>query len=564
MYAQADGSTHIDEMLDRMNSKIAAVVRSTSWRARNTVGAAVLSLCASVLLGLCSCGHPAVPSPSTELLRRGLSGEPSTFDPAAAADNFSTEVMRDLYEGLTAESPTGEVVPGVASSWTVDSTGRLYTFHLRVNARWSNGEPVRAANFVSAWRRVVDPKQASPVADDLRFLFGASAILAGRLPAAELGVYAPSDDTLILKLEQPVPYLPQLLTHAAAYPIYSDASARSHDPKTSVSNGPYILISWSPGNAVGLTQNVNYWDHINVHISRVEYEIVPDENSQFARFRAGQLDLTDNVPVNAVPTLRREHSKEIVIAPFLATAYYGLNLSRPPFANNLKLRRALAMAIDRKKLVTTLAFGQAEAYGFVPPGTLNYDPQTWQWKDLADSDRVAEAKRLYAEAGYSARAPLRLRLLFNSNVGIKNTAIVIASMWKDTLGIDTDLIEEEYRVFLQSRHDKSRWEVVRLGWSADYNDASNFLDTFRARSENNDEGYTNPSLDSALDSAAQTADPNQRRKFLEMSERIMLEDYPVVPLFFLVSKRLVKPYVGGVKSNPLNHVASKSLTINSP
>jgi oligopeptide transport system substrate-binding protein len=296
-----------------------------------------------------------------------------------------------------------------------------------------------------------------------------------------------------------------------------------------------------------------------VHIPHIEYQVVIDENSQLARYRAGQLDMTDTVPANAVAALTAAHPTELLISPFLATAYYGLNLSAPPFANNLKARQAIAMAIDRKQLVAALAFGQAGAYGFVPPGTWNYTSQSWPWRDLGDAQRIAEAKRLYAQAGYSANAPLHLRLLYNANPVIRNTAIIIASMWRDTLGVDTVLSEEEYRVFLQSRHDKSRWEVARLGWTADYNDASNFLDIFREHSGNNDAAYINPAFDALLDEAARTADPGRRRQLLESSEQTMLADYPVIPLYFFVSKRLVKPFVLGVQPNPLNRVASKAL-----
>jgi oligopeptide transport system substrate-binding protein len=510
-----------------------------------------------------SCGHQEPGSDRAEVLRRGLSGEPSTLDPAGAADNFSAEVLRDLYEGLTTESPTGEVVPGVAASWTVDPGGRRYTFKLRFDARWSNGSPVRARDFVAAWRRVVDPKQGSPLADDFRFLTGAQSIIEGKAPVTDLGVSAPSDDILVVNLEQPVPYFPQLLTHSAAYPVFSEASTRSHDPKTSITNGPYSLASWSPSTALVLTRNERYWNRANVHIRRVEYQFITDENAQYARFRAGQLDMTDTVPPNAVPALRSQNSPELFIAPFLATAYYGLNLAKPPLAGNLKLRQALAMAIDRKKVVSALGAGQAEAFGYVPGETSNYSPQTWSWKNLSDDTRLAEAKRLYTEAGYSWKNPLHLRLLFNSNAGIKNTAIIVAAMWKEVLNIDTELTEEEYRVFLQSRHDKSRWDVVRLGWTADYNDASNFLDAFRQHSENNDEAYANAAFDTLVGDASQTPDTQLRRTKLEMSEATMLADYPVIPLYFFVSKRLVKIYVKGFQPNAMNHIYSRSLTVGS-
>jgi oligopeptide transport system substrate-binding protein len=507
-----------------------------------------------------ACSKPSKIAESV-VLRRGLGGEPSTLDPAAAADNFSFEVLQDLYEGLTAESPTGEVVPGVASSWTVDTDGTKYTFQLRSDARWSNGRPVRAQDFVVGWRRVVDPKKGSPVADNLRLIKGAASIIRGTLPPEALGVFAPSDRVLVVNLEQPAPYLPQALTHSAAFPVYSDDSARSHDPQTWVSNGPYVLLKWSPGTAVELTKDESYWDRANVQIPRIEYQVVPDENSQFARYRAGQLDLTDTVPANAIAALRRDHSTELVIAPFLATAYYGLNLAASPLASNVKLRQALAMAINRKQLVTALGFGQVGAYGFVPPGTWDYSPQTWAWKDLSDVERIAEAKRLYSEAGYSNRSALRLRLLFNANPVIRNTAIIIAGMWRETLGIDTVLTEEEYRVFLQSRHDRTRWDIARLGFGADYNDAGNFLDIFREHSASNDEGYANRTFDGVLDESSNTPDQQRRRMLLEAAERMILADYPVVPLYFFVSKRLVKPFVHGVRSNPLNHIRSKALTL---
>jgi oligopeptide transport system substrate-binding protein len=512
-----------------------------------------------LVVGILGCSQAQSPPNTTPVLHRGLSGEPATLDPAAAADTFSYEVMEDLYEGLTTESPSGAVIPGVAASWSVNPSGTQYTFQLRPDAQWSNGNPVRAQDFIAAWQRTLDPKQGSPVADDLRLIAGAPAIIAGKSPVSALGVEARGDSVLIVNLEQPAPYFPQLLSHSAAYPIYSDASARSHDPATWVSNGAYVLAGWAPTTAVKLAKNPHYWNRSAVRIPRVEYIVASDGNAQFVRYRAGALDMTDTVPENAVAELRRAHSTEFITAPYLATAYYGLNLTAGPCKANLQLREALSMAIDRTRLVQALAFGQAPAFGFVPPGTWNYGPQSWAWKNLDDDERVAEAKRLYAAAGYSPRAPLHLRLLFNSNPAIKHTAIVVASMWRETLGIETELVDEEYRVFLQSRHDRSRWDVARLAWSADFDDASNFLDTLRAGSSNNDPGYANPAFDHLLDAAAANADSGRRRELLERSERVMLTDYPVVPLYYFVSKRLIKPYVQGVVANPLNHIRSQAL-----
>ena len=497
-----------------------------------------------------------------QILRRGIGGEPATLDPGEAADTFSFEVIRDLYEGLATELPDGTVVPGVASSWTVNASGTRYTFQLRTDARWSNGRPVRAQDFVAAWRRVVDPKRASPVADTLRPVAGAAEIILGRLPPSSLGVTAARDDLLVVDLDRPAPYFPQLLTHSATFPVYSEETAKSHNPNIWVSNGPYVLSNWTPGSNLKLRQNISYWDRSKVGIPRVEYIPIPDENAEYRQYRAGQLDITQSIPTSALESVRTEHPNELFVAPFLATAYYALNLHSPYFATNLNLRKALALAIDRKALeATILPFGQRPAYGFVPPGTWNYDPQSWEWNNLPDSERINEARRLYTIAGFSTQKPMRLRLLLNSNNSIKQVAVAIASMWKQILGIDTELIDEEYRVFLNSRRDPSRWEVARLGWTADYNDAANFLDTLRSHSANNDARYERREFDDLLDRAASTVDASDRRHLLQEAERLMLSDYPILPIYYFSSKRLIKPYIEGAKANPLNRLYSKYLII---
>jgi oligopeptide transport system substrate-binding protein len=495
------------------------------------------------------------------VLRRGLGGEPSTLDPAAASDTFSTQLIQDLYEGLTVESPSGDVIPGIASSWHVDNSGQRYTFQLRNDALWSNGKRVRSQDFVLAWERVLDPARGSPVANDLSLIVGASEIIAGRLSPASLGVSTPSDDVLVINLVQPAPFFPELVAHSSAFPIFSEQSARSHEGYTWVSDGPYVLTKWQPGTQIELHKNILYWDAKAVKVDTVHYQFSADQNAQLAAYRAGQLDMTDTIPANAIKELRKEYPNEVVIAPYLGTAYYGLNFARRPFDGNKKLAKALAMAIDRQRLVGSLALGQVEAFGIVPPGTWNYTPQRWEWASVSDADRIASARKLYAEAGYSRNKPLELRLLYNSSPEIKQTAQIVAAMWKDVLGIETILNDEEFRVYLQSRHEKNKWDVLRLAWSADYNDASNFLELFRSGSANNDTGYSNKAFDKLFDFASNSADSDLRRHILESAEKLVLDEYPAIPLYFYVSKRLVKPYLRGVKPNALDRVYSKSIYV---
>jgi oligopeptide transport system substrate-binding protein len=515
----------------------------------------------------CGSDHQA-PSANREapmVLRRGLGGEPGSLDPATAIDTFSMEVLVDLYEGLTSESPDGTVIPGVASSWIVDEAGLKYTFHIRADAKWSNGESVKAADFVTAWRRVVDPQTGSAVADNLRLITGAEAIIAAQKPATTLGATAVSDSELVVDLVKPAPYFPQLLTHSSTFPLFSAEASKSHGGKSWVSNGPYVLAQWSPGHELRLSKNASYWDRRNVHIDQVNFVPVSDENAELRQYRANQLDLTESVPPGSLAMIRESIPHELHIAPYLGTSYYAFNLRRGPFRGNLALRQALTMAIDRRAhLASLLQFGQQPAFGFVPTGIWNYHPQTWAWKDWPNGQRRAEAQRLYAQAGYSTANPLHLTLLFNSSATIKQLAIGIAAMWKEVLGVDTTLIDEEYRVFLSSRKDPTRWDIVRLGWTADYNDASNFLDTLRSDSPNNDAGYHRNTYDALVDQAAATTDAGARRALLEQAEALMLTDYPIIPLYVFSANRLVKPNVVGVVPNPLNRLHSKDLSVVPP
>jgi ABC-type oligopeptide transport system substrate-binding subunit len=569
-------STHLFEVWRGWAASVlhVALMRRTRERLsinttdRNSIRSMAFAMCLLTLIAGQGCSSKTDPSAeptplsNTFLLRRGIGGEPASLDPGRATDTFSFEVIRDLYEGLATEAADGTVIPGVATSWTVNPSGTQYIFQLRPDAKWSNGTHVRAKDFVEAWRRVVDPKVGSPLADTLRPVAGAAAIILGRLPPSSLGITAARDDLLVVDLERPAPYFPQVLTHSATFPVYSEDAAKSHNPKTWVSNGAYVLTNWTPGSVLKLQRNTWYWDRANVRILNVAYVPITDENAEFRQYRSGELDITQSVPSGALDAVRAERPKELFVAPFLATAYYALNLHSPYFATNLLLRKSLAMAIDRKSLESTiLPFGQKPAYGFVPPGTWNYDPQSWEWTEMSDSERIAEARRLYDAAGLSERKPLRIRLLFNSNNSIKQVAIAIASMWKQTLGVETELLEEEYRVFLNSRRDTTRWEVARLGWTADYNDAGSFLDTLRRGSPNNDARYERREFDELLDGAASAVNAADRRHLLQEAEKMMLSDYPILPIYFFSAKRLIKPYLKGARVNPLNRLYSKHLVI---
>lgn len=494
-------------------------------------------------------------------MRRGLGGQPGSLDPQRAEDAFSYDVLRDLYEGLVASDPQGEVVPAVAESWRLSSDSRTYTFTLRDNARWSNGDPVVAGEFVSALRRAMDPATASGAADLLRAIENAPEVLRGELPTDRLGVRAPDDHTLEIRLSRPVAYFPDILTNTVASPVHASTLAGDGGfsrPGATVTNGPYRLAALAPGSSLRLVRNSHYWDARSVAYDEIRYEFVPDENAEFARFRAGELDLTNSVPEQRFEELARDPHSGLQYRPTLATFYFTFNTDRGPLRGKRALREALSLALDREAITTSIArAGQVPAYSLVPDGAWNYSPARYDWSRAPRDERLARARSLYAAAGFTRQRPLRLRMLYNENELVQKVCVAIAAMWKESLGVETELIQMEFKAYLAARADPAQWDVVRVGWTADYNDASTFLDTMLKGSPQNFGRWLDARYAGLLESAANETDAARRRETLQQAEALMLQDYPLLPVYFYVTRRLVQPQVQAPPINPMNRTYSR-------
>lgn len=527
------------------------------------------SACAALALVLVSgCGTRApdeAQGAQAQVLRRGLGGQPGSLDPHRAEDAFSYDVLRDLYEGLTASGPTGEVLPGVAESWRVDDGGKRYTFALRKDAFWSNGDPVTASDFVAAFRRVMNPATASGAADLLRSIVNAPAILAGELPPEQLGVRAIDERTLEISLSQPMPYFPDILTNTVASPLHPSSLGSEADFSRRgavFTNGPYMLDELVPGAHVRLVLNPHYRAADAIAFDEVRYEFVPDENSEFTRFRAGELDVTNTVPEQRFEELAGDPKSGLQHRATLATVYFTFNTDRGALKDRPQLREALSLAIDRDAITNSVTkAGQVPAYALIPDGVWNYQPARYEWRSAARDDRLARARELYAAAGHSAKNPLKLRLLYNENELVQRVTVAIAAMWKEALGIDVELIQMEFRAYLAARADPAQWDVVRVGWTADYNDASAFLDTMTEDSPQNFGRWTDARYAALLRAAASEFDPAKRSELLQQAESLMLGQYPVMPVYFFVTKRLVQPRIEAPAINPMNRTYSRYFRI---
>ncbi|GAB4191510.1 MAG: ABC transporter substrate-binding protein [Wenzhouxiangellaceae bacterium] len=511
--------------------------------------------------------QPSVEALSTaQVLRRSNGEEPETLDPHRAQGVPAHNVLRDLFEGLTMEKPDGTITPGAAAHWDISRDGKRYTFYLRENARWSNGDPVTAEDYVEGLRRSADPATGSPAVQVLSPIVNGPQVFAGELPPDQLAVRALNALTVQIDLVAPTPYFLSLLTLPPAYPVhrptleqYGDAYSR---PGNLVGNGAFELQEWAIYSHIKLTPNQFYWDRDSVRLDAVYYYPIADQSAELARYRAGDLDWTYEVPSSQFNWLEKNLSEQLIISPWLGTYYLGFNLTQPPFEGRPGLRTALSLAVDRELLVEKVTrFGELPSFTLVPPGIPGYEPPPIDYAEWTQSEREAEARRLYRDAGYSADQPLQVELRYNTSANHKKIALALAAMWSQVLGVETILINEEWKVFLQNRLQRRVTEVFRGGWIGDYNDPYAFLEIYHSGHRQNDSGYDNASYDRLLERIATERIPSRRMRLLAEAERILLEDQPFLPLYTYVTKRLISPRVQGWQPNIMDHHLSRWMFI---
>jgi oligopeptide transport system substrate-binding protein len=486
----------------------------------------------------------------------------TTMDPGMAEDVSSGEIIRDLFEGLYNQDGDGNVVPGVALSHTVSEDGLTYTFTLRPEAMWSNGDPVVAADFVYGWRRAASPELASPYSwyISLMGVENADAVIAGEMPTDALGITAIDDHTLEVRITTPKPYFPQMMTMYTTFPVNQKAVEANPDswlePGNLVGNGAYVLTENIPAERTTRERNPLYWDNANTVIEKVVSLVINDENQALTRYLAGELDKTE-VPTGQFPRLREEHPTEAVSFPLLCSYYYNVNMTETgnPALQDIRVRQALSLAIDRDVVVNNvLAGGQVAAYTLTHWATAGFEVPEVEVAALTQADRNAMAQALMAEAGYGTGGePLTIDILYNTSDAHQTLAVAISQMWKQTLGIETTLTNMEWQTFLDARGSQN-YELGRAGWCGDYNEASTFLDIMSSASGYNDSKYSNPAYDALMEEAKTAADP---LSLYQQAEALIVADLPLIPIYHYASVYMLND---SIRDWPIGNVQQNTYT----
>jgi len=549
-------------------------LRRTTSALQRYGSALLLALAAPVVPAQPAPAPPATQSQATQL-ERGNGPEPSTLDAHRCQEVACGNVLRDLYEGLVTEDAHGRLVPGLAQRWSVSADGRTWRFALRPGLRWSNGEALDAAQVVASFRRAFSPATAAPFGELFDALDGARAVQAGELPPERLGVSAPDPRTVEFRLTRSAS-LPALLTLPIAFPVYLPAvqryGAQHTQPGRLVSNGAYRLASWTPQANLVVEKNPRFHDAAHVSLERVRFHVTEDAAAELQRFAAGDLDITEVVPPQPLASLRRRFGDQLRLSPYLGAFWFGLNTTQPPFRpacaaprcheQALALRRALTLAIDRDKLTGYVTgLGETPAYGIVPPGIAGYTPASMPWAAWTQAQREAHARALYRHAGYSLEQPLVLELRYNTSTPHRRLALAVAAMWKQTLGVQVRLRNEEWKVFVQNRKQRAITQAFRGGWIGDLPDARNFLAAFANDGPLNWMGYDDAGYRQRLARADAAATQDARNAWLRAAEQRLLNDNAAIPLYFYTSKHLVARRVRGFEPNALDRHASRWLSL---
>lgn len=499
-----------------------------------------------------------IPAEAGGIWRRGEYADPGSLDPHKVTTSVEAHILDELYEGLTVYDGHAVLRPGVAKRWDISADKTVYTFHLRPDARWSNGAALTAKDFVYSFRRLMDPKTGAPYANILYTVKNAQTVNAGGLPLDALGIRALDEATLEITLEHPTTYFLEQLTHFTALPVYGPSVERWGTgfarAGRMVGNGAFVLRSYTPNDRLVLQKNQQFHDAGQVALDGEIIYPMDDRSAALRRFMAGEIDSYDEVPIDQIAFVRRHLAAEFKTAPSLGTYYYAFDTRQKPF-DDARVRQALSMVVDRDFLAHTI-WGDTmlPAFSFVPPAIPGYGaPATESWAGESLFQREDEARALMAAAGYGPGHPLHLTLRYNTSENHKRTAIAIADMWR-VLGVTTTFVVTDaptYYAFMQSGQP---YNVARSGWYADFPDAQNYL--FLAQTDNKVLNYThfsNAGYDALMRHATIEPDAGRRRDILHQAETLLLAQSPFVPLLTMKSPNLVSPKLRGWTPNFMDH-----------
>lgn len=526
----------------------------------------VFTLLFACLTLLCACGPRETPverANREDILLRANGTEPAALDPHLVTGVSEHNILSALLEGLVHPDPkTLEPLPGVAESWEISEDGRIYTFHLRKDALWSNGDPVTAQDFMFSYQRMLSPRLGAEYAAMLYPMVGAEEYNTGKLTDfSHVGVKALDNHTLEITLNEPLPYFFSLLTHYTWFPVHpgtilahgaiDQRDSKWTRPGNFVGNGPFTLKDWSVHEHIDVAKSPTYWGRDQIFLNGVRFLPITNQNVEERAFRSGQLHVTYAMPLHKIEPYLAEDADALRISPYLGTYFYAFNTQREPW-NNPLVRRALALAIDRESIVKNITkAGQLPAGHFTPPETAGFTSRaSIPIGDYAAN--LAEARRLLAEAGYpDAKGLPELELLYNTSDKHKVVAQAIQQMWKQGLGVNVSLMNREWKVYSVTRREGD-FDIVRVGWIGDYNDPNTFLDLMASWNENNFSFFKNDEYDRLIREAAQTVDQSKRHELFQRAEAILIEEMPIIPIYFEVSAYLVDPAVKGWYPNILD------------
>ncbi len=505
---------------------------------------ALMVLAAFVLAG---CGGDKIKNTAgkanvPQLIRYNVGTEPKTLDPAKSTGTPEATIELQMLDGLTRYDANQEIKPAIAESWDISKDCLTYTFKLR-DARWSNGDPVTAHDFVYSWLRAMAKETASEYAYQFFYIKGAEDYNSGKGKKEDVAIKALDDKTLQVVLSAPTPQFLGLTAFQTYFPVNKKVVEGNSnwftDPKTCVCNGPFKMVSWEHNQKIVLEKNPNYWDAKSVKLKKLEIYLIENLDTSFNMFKNGQLDQMNEVSAQELTALK--DSRELKIMPDASVYFYRFNITRKPF-NDVKVRKALAMAIDRKALVeSVMKGGQKQAYAFVPFGFRDADGKDFR-ENAGDyfKEDLVEAKKLLAEAGFSdGKGFPRATIMFNTEGNHQKVAEAIQQMWKKNLGIEVTIQNVEWQVY-QDRETKLDYDIERAGWSPDYLDPMTFIDMFVTNGGNNQTGWSNREYDRLVSEGKSTGDQKVRMESMHRAEKILMDEMPITPLFFYTHPIMIK------------------------